>query len=233
MGTSLTRTSRTCLSACQPIRPAVSKNCYRIVGRRPSEGRRRHRAGGQDDFAGRIRPSGLEPAVDLRLGEKPAGQLKYLIGPTQFLDLAFQVLDQLALAGREALPSGSGSGVSCVFFLSSPSSFPSFMPSPIGMKKPCPPISYASSMRHLAGAPHEICHFCQSPADKFDMIRSRSPAPAPPARPWRPPTPGCGHRPRCAPAPAARAGGRALRPGAGGRGTGPRPAPRPRRRARS
>lgn len=38
------------------------------------------------------RPSGLETAVELRLGEKCARQFENLVGPAQFLDLAFRGL---------------------------------------------------------------------------------------------------------------------------------------------
>lgn len=37
------------------------------------------------------------------MGEKRAGQLQYLAGPPQFLDLALWVRDPLGLIGRDAL----------------------------------------------------------------------------------------------------------------------------------
>jgi hypothetical protein len=45
------------------------------------------------------KPSGLQSAVELRLGEKRAGQLQDLVGPAQLLDLALQILDALLLFG--------------------------------------------------------------------------------------------------------------------------------------
>lgn len=47
-------------------------------------------------------PSGLESAVELRLGEKSAGQLEYLVRPTQLLDLAFELLDASGFRCRDA-----------------------------------------------------------------------------------------------------------------------------------
>ena len=53
--------------------------------------------------SGRCRPSGLESAVELRLGKKRAGRLEDLIGPAQFLVLALQLLEVFALAGRQPI----------------------------------------------------------------------------------------------------------------------------------
>ena len=52
--------------------------------------------------AGRRRPSGLDAAVELRLGEKRAGQLQNLIGFAQLAHLAFEILDALGLGSRDA-----------------------------------------------------------------------------------------------------------------------------------
>src|SRR5690606_4933734 len=48
-------------------------------------------------------PASLEPAVELRLGEKRTGQLQDLVGTAQFLVLAFQLLHALGIRGRHAL----------------------------------------------------------------------------------------------------------------------------------
>src|SRR5690606_9703060 len=46
--------------------------------------------------------SGLAATVELRLGEKSAGQLQDLVGPPQLLDLTLQFLDPLSLVGCDA-----------------------------------------------------------------------------------------------------------------------------------
>src|SRR3546814_10897217 len=51
----------------------------------------------------RSSPSGLEAAVELRLGKKRAGQLQYLVGPTQFLDLTLERLHALCLGSGHAV----------------------------------------------------------------------------------------------------------------------------------
>ena len=51
---------------------------------------------------GRCRPSILESAVELRLGEKRAGRLEDVIGPTQLLDFGLQCLELLAFAAAQA-----------------------------------------------------------------------------------------------------------------------------------
>jgi hypothetical protein len=48
-------------------------------------------------------PSGLDAAVELRLGEKRAGQLENLIGSAQFLVLTLQSLDAFALFAGDAI----------------------------------------------------------------------------------------------------------------------------------
>jgi hypothetical protein len=53
--------------------------------------------------AGRYTPSTLGSAVALRLGEKRAGRLEDVIGPTQLLDLALQCLELIAFAGDQPL----------------------------------------------------------------------------------------------------------------------------------
>jgi hypothetical protein len=64
----------------------------------PCRSARPHRYPG----AGRCKPSALQTAVELRLGEKRAGRLEDVIGPAQFLDLALQCLELLAFAARQA-----------------------------------------------------------------------------------------------------------------------------------
>jgi hypothetical protein len=49
-----------------------------------------------------IKALGLEPAVELRLGEKRAGQLQNLVGSAQFFDLALQLLDPLGFGCGDA-----------------------------------------------------------------------------------------------------------------------------------
>lgn len=49
--------------------------------------------------------SGRQPAVELRVGEKCAGLRQELVGPVQFLDLAFQVFDPLCFGKAHARPS--------------------------------------------------------------------------------------------------------------------------------
>src|SRR5690606_26218777 len=48
-------------------------------------------------------PSGLQPAVELRLGEKSARQLQDLIGPAQLLVLAFELLHALGVRAGDAV----------------------------------------------------------------------------------------------------------------------------------
>ena len=48
------------------------------------------------------RPLRLQSAVELRLGEKRAGQLLYLVGSAQLLDLTFKFLHSLDLTARNA-----------------------------------------------------------------------------------------------------------------------------------
>ena len=45
----------------------------------------------------------LQSAVKLRPGEERACQFQYLVGSTQFLDLALQFLHSLRFSGRDAL----------------------------------------------------------------------------------------------------------------------------------
>lgn len=59
---------------------------------------------------GRYMPSGLEPAVELRLGKKRAGRLENLVDSAQFLDLALQRLSRsrsLALSSSRTPESAS------------------------------------------------------------------------------------------------------------------------------
>src|SRR5690606_27168145 len=48
-------------------------------------------------------PSGLQSAVELRLGEKRAGQLQDLVGAAQFLVLTLQLPDPLGICRRHAI----------------------------------------------------------------------------------------------------------------------------------
>ena len=58
----------------------------------------------QGSARGQRRLSGLESAVEHRLGEKRAGQLQDLVGLAQLLDLALELLDPLHLRRRRSLP---------------------------------------------------------------------------------------------------------------------------------
>ena len=67
-----------------PVRVFGLHGASNTTGRsaKPCKSARPHRHRG----VGRCTPSTLEPAVELRLGEKRAGRLEDVIGPAQFLD---------------------------------------------------------------------------------------------------------------------------------------------------
>jgi hypothetical protein len=93
------------VQGCAGTRHGASTPMGRSAGRGRST--RPQTAGGAD----RRRPSGLDAAVELRLGEKRAGQLQDLVGLAQFAHLALQVLDALGLFGRD--PSRTPASTSC------------------------------------------------------------------------------------------------------------------------
>lgn len=67
---------------------------------RPCRSARPHTSLGTD----RYRPSGLQPAVELRLGEKCAGCLEDVMGASQLFDLALQRLDAFTFSAGNAFP---------------------------------------------------------------------------------------------------------------------------------